>query len=210
VWKNSQNDRSRKSRFRAPNLICASNRHDEAHGRATRGKIARAAEALPNFPSRPSMAVQIVIDAKNRVFPHNPSIRDVAQTSQMRNSGRSAIEELDHPPRLFHRIVDDRLICEAGSVLCQCAASRHSPIKKKARADRERRPRDRTQSQAGRSCHRGLRRQTLFYESMNPTAARSTEAPHRRRSDSESSTRRRLCRRPSSRIPSRRMWPTPA
>jgi hypothetical protein len=50
VWKNSQNDRSRKSRFRAPNLICAGNRHDEAHGRATRGKIARAAEG-----SRPSM-----------------------------------------------------------------------------------------------------------------------------------------------------------
>ena len=72
VWKNSQNDRSRKSRFRAPNLFCAGNRHDEAHGRATRGKIARAAEPLPNFPSRPSMAVLIVIDAKNRVFPHNP------------------------------------------------------------------------------------------------------------------------------------------
>jgi hypothetical protein len=71
VWKNSQNDRSRKSRFRAPNLFCAGNRHDEAHGRATRGKIARAAEPLPNFPSRPSMAVLIVIDAKNRVFPHN-------------------------------------------------------------------------------------------------------------------------------------------
>jgi hypothetical protein len=57
VWKNLQNDRSRKSRFRAPNLTCAGNRHDEAHGRATRGKIARAAETLPNFPSRPSMAV---------------------------------------------------------------------------------------------------------------------------------------------------------
>src|ERR1700722_5339786 len=78
---------------------------------------------------------------------------------------------LDHPPRLFLKVVDDRLICEAGGVFCQCAASRHSPIKKKARADRERRPRDSTQSQAGRSCHRGLRRQTLFYESMNPTAA---------------------------------------
>ena len=57
VWKNSQNDGSRKSRFRAPNLICAGKRHDEAHERATRGKIARAAEPLPNFPSRPSMAV---------------------------------------------------------------------------------------------------------------------------------------------------------
>ena len=52
VLKNSQNDRSRKSRFRAPNLICAGNRHDEAHTRATRGKIARTAEPLPNFPSR--------------------------------------------------------------------------------------------------------------------------------------------------------------
>jgi hypothetical protein len=30
VWKNSQNDRSRKSRFRAPNLICAGNRYDKA------------------------------------------------------------------------------------------------------------------------------------------------------------------------------------
>ena len=38
VWRNSQNDRSRKSRFRAPNLFCAGTRHDEAHGRATRGK----------------------------------------------------------------------------------------------------------------------------------------------------------------------------
>jgi hypothetical protein len=70
VWKNSQNDQSRKSRFRGPNLICAGNRREEAHGRATRGKIARAAEALPNCPSRPSMAVRIVIDArKNRVRP---------------------------------------------------------------------------------------------------------------------------------------------
>jgi hypothetical protein len=81
VWKNSQNDRSRKSRFRAPNLICAGNRHDEAHGRATCGKIARAAEALPNFPSRPSMAVQIVIDAKNRVLPHNLSIPDISRNA---------------------------------------------------------------------------------------------------------------------------------
>jgi hypothetical protein len=46
VWKNSQNHPSRKSRFRAPNLICASNRHDEAHGRPTRGKIVRAAKQL--------------------------------------------------------------------------------------------------------------------------------------------------------------------
>jgi hypothetical protein len=52
VWKNSQNDLSRKSRFRAPNLIRAGNCHDEAHGRATRGNIARAAEPLTNFPSR--------------------------------------------------------------------------------------------------------------------------------------------------------------
>jgi hypothetical protein len=57
VWKNPQNDRSRKSRFHAPNLICAGNRHDKAHGRATRGKTARAAEPLPNFPSRSSIAV---------------------------------------------------------------------------------------------------------------------------------------------------------
>jgi hypothetical protein len=57
VWKNSQNDRSRKSRFRAPNLFGAGNRHDEANGAATRGDIARAAEPLPNFSSRPSMAV---------------------------------------------------------------------------------------------------------------------------------------------------------
>jgi hypothetical protein len=49
------NDRSRKSRFLAPNLICAGHPHDEAHGRATRGKIARAADPLPNFPSRSSM-----------------------------------------------------------------------------------------------------------------------------------------------------------
>ena len=49
VWKNSQNDRSRKSRFLAPNLICAGNRHDEAHGRATRGKIARAADPPAEF-----------------------------------------------------------------------------------------------------------------------------------------------------------------
>jgi hypothetical protein len=84
VWKNSQNDRSRKSRFRAPNLICAENRHDEAHWRAARGKIARAAEAMPNCSSRRPMAVQIVIDAKNRVFPDNPSIRDIASTSQLR------------------------------------------------------------------------------------------------------------------------------
>ncbi len=77
VWKNSQNGRSRKSRFRAPNLICTGNRHDEAHGRATRGKIARAAEPLPNFPSRSSMAVQIVIDAKNRAF-HTIDKPDIA------------------------------------------------------------------------------------------------------------------------------------
>jgi hypothetical protein len=57
VWKNSQIDRSRKFRFRAPSLICAGNRHDEAHGKRTRGKTARSAEPLPNFPSRPSMAV---------------------------------------------------------------------------------------------------------------------------------------------------------
>jgi hypothetical protein len=38
-----------KSRLRAPNLICAGNRHDEAHGRATRGKIARAAETPAEF-----------------------------------------------------------------------------------------------------------------------------------------------------------------
>ena len=57
VWKNPQNDRSRKSRFHAPNLICAGNRHDKAHGRATRGKLARAAEPLPNFPPRSSIAV---------------------------------------------------------------------------------------------------------------------------------------------------------
>jgi hypothetical protein len=49
VWKNPQNDRSRKSRLHAPNLICAGNRHDRAHGRATRGKIARAAETLAEF-----------------------------------------------------------------------------------------------------------------------------------------------------------------
>jgi hypothetical protein len=57
VWKNPQNDRSRKSRFHSPNLIPHGNRHDKAHRRATRGKIARAAEPLPNFPSRSSVAV---------------------------------------------------------------------------------------------------------------------------------------------------------
>jgi hypothetical protein len=57
VWKNPQNDRSRKSRFHAPNLICAGNRHYKAHGRATHGKIARAAEPLPSFPSSSSIAV---------------------------------------------------------------------------------------------------------------------------------------------------------
>jgi hypothetical protein len=41
----------------ARRTFCAGNRHDEANGRATRGNIARAAEPLPNFPSRPSMAV---------------------------------------------------------------------------------------------------------------------------------------------------------
>ena len=49
VWKNPQNDRSRKSRFYAPNLICTGNRHDKAHGRATRGKIARAANPCRIF-----------------------------------------------------------------------------------------------------------------------------------------------------------------
>jgi hypothetical protein len=86
VWKNSQNGRSRKSRSRAPNFIRAGNRHYEAHGRATRGKIARAAEALPNFPSRPSMAVQIVIDAKNRVFPHNRRKADKQIAGRVRRS----------------------------------------------------------------------------------------------------------------------------
>jgi hypothetical protein len=47
--KNPQNDRSRESRFHAPNLICADNRHDKAHERATRGKIARAAETPAEF-----------------------------------------------------------------------------------------------------------------------------------------------------------------
>jgi hypothetical protein len=89
VWKNSQNDRSRKSRFCAPNLICAGNRHDEAHRRATRGEIAGAAEALPNFPSRPPMAVQIVIDAKNRVFPHNPPTPDGCGRRVCANTGHS-------------------------------------------------------------------------------------------------------------------------
>jgi hypothetical protein len=44
VWKNSQIDRSRKFRFCAPSLICAGNRHYEAHGKGTRRKIARSAE----------------------------------------------------------------------------------------------------------------------------------------------------------------------
>jgi hypothetical protein len=43
---------------------------------------------------------------------------------------RRQAEELDHPPRLFLKVVDDRLICEAGSVRRQCAASKHSPTKK--------------------------------------------------------------------------------
>jgi hypothetical protein len=49
VWKNSQNGRSRKSRFHAPNPNLRGNRHDEAHGRATRGKIASAANPLAKF-----------------------------------------------------------------------------------------------------------------------------------------------------------------
>jgi hypothetical protein len=49
VWKNSQNDLSRKSRFRASNLIRAGNCHDEAHGRAARGNITRAAETPEEF-----------------------------------------------------------------------------------------------------------------------------------------------------------------
>jgi hypothetical protein len=57
VWKNSQNDRSRKSRFLAPNLICAGNRHDEALGGPHAGRSPARRDPLPNFPSRPSMAV---------------------------------------------------------------------------------------------------------------------------------------------------------
>ena len=53
VLKNSQNDRSRKSRFRVPSLRCAGNRQDEAHTKAIHGKIAPRAEPLPNFNSRP-------------------------------------------------------------------------------------------------------------------------------------------------------------
>jgi hypothetical protein len=49
VWKNSQNGRSRKSRFHASNPNLRGNRHDEAHGRATRGKIASAANPLAKF-----------------------------------------------------------------------------------------------------------------------------------------------------------------
>jgi hypothetical protein len=56
MLKNSENEGSRKSQFRTPNRICAGNRHDEAHAKATGGKIARAAEPLPDFPSRPPTA----------------------------------------------------------------------------------------------------------------------------------------------------------
>jgi hypothetical protein len=50
AWKSPQNDRSRKSRFHAPNLICTGSGHDKAHG--TR---------------------------KNRVFTHNPQIPAIRQ-----------------------------------------------------------------------------------------------------------------------------------
>src|ERR1700733_1163753 len=97
VWKNSQNDRSRKSQFLAPNLICAGNRHDEVHGRATRRKSPRAADPLPNFPSRSSMAV------KNRVFPHNrrkPAVRAPKQqlgsdAPQFQTDARRNVTECD-------------------------------------------------------------------------------------------------------------------
>jgi hypothetical protein len=82
VWKNPKNDRSRESPFYAPNLICAGDRHDKAHGRTTRGKIARAAEPLPNFPLKSSIAVQIVIDAKNRVFPPQSTFGGHVQMAQ--------------------------------------------------------------------------------------------------------------------------------
>jgi hypothetical protein len=46
---------------------------------------------------------------------------------------RRQAEELDHPPRLFLKVVDDRLICETSSVRRQGAANKHSPTKKGAR-----------------------------------------------------------------------------
>jgi hypothetical protein len=101
VWKNPQNDRPRKSRFHAPNFIRADNRHDKAHWRATRGKIARAAEPLPNFPSRTSIAVQIVIDAKNRVFPHNPS------TPAVRGANNWGVIQFDEEGRVIPTWEDD-------------------------------------------------------------------------------------------------------
>jgi hypothetical protein len=56
VLKNSENEQSRKTRFRAPDVTHAGSRRDKEHARATRGETGRSAEPLPNFPSRPPWA----------------------------------------------------------------------------------------------------------------------------------------------------------
>jgi hypothetical protein len=78
----SQNYRSRKSRFRAPNLICAGSRHDVAHARATRQDRPHGLKKkLPNFPSRTTTAFYIVIDAKKSSF----STQSTKRTLQIAN-----------------------------------------------------------------------------------------------------------------------------
>jgi hypothetical protein len=78
VWKNPQNDRSRKSRFHAPNLICTGNRHDKAHGRATRGKIASAVETPAEFSFK-VVYCRLNCDRREKSsFPHNRRKPDIA------------------------------------------------------------------------------------------------------------------------------------
>jgi hypothetical protein len=77
VWKNPQNDRSRKFRFHAPNLILHGNRHDkgawEGHTRQDypRGRT-------PAEFSFKVVYCRLNCDRREKSsFPHNPSIRDI-------------------------------------------------------------------------------------------------------------------------------------
>jgi hypothetical protein len=54
--KKSENERSRKSRFLAPNLTRAAHRHEKASARAIRDKTGHSAEALAKFSSGPPAA----------------------------------------------------------------------------------------------------------------------------------------------------------
>jgi len=54
--KKSENERSRKSRFHAPNVARAGHRHGKAYARATGGKTGRSAEPVANFSSNPPAA----------------------------------------------------------------------------------------------------------------------------------------------------------